>query len=226
MPEIRSLSIRGRELRLVRYAQVDSTQRVAHGLPVGTVVIADSQTAGHGRYGREWVSPPGGLYASIVLAPDPLLPLRAGVAVAAAISEYGIEVRLKWPNDVTVDGKKIAGILIEGADKVMVLGIGVNLDPVPYPGATSVRAAGGTVPRAEELLFRILATLFAPVDTDSILRRYRALCDTVGRYVSVAVGPEVIRGRAVGIDREGKLMLETDAGVRLISSGECTHLFG
>ena len=226
MPQIRSLSINGRELRLLRYAQVDSTQRVARGLPVGTVVIADSQTAGHGRYGREWISPPGGLYASIVLPPDPLLPLRAGVAVAEALSGCGIPARLKWPNDVTVDGRKIAGLLIEEADGTMILGIGVNLDRVPYPGATSVRAAGGAVPRPDELLVRILTSLLAPVSEAEMVARYRQLCATIGREVSVSVGTEEIRGRAVGIDRSGRLILETDDGARLISSGECVHLSG
>ena len=226
MPQIRSLSINGHELRLLRYGRVDSTQRIARGLPVGTVVIADSQTAGHGRYGREWVSPPGGLYTSIVLAPDPLLPLRAGVAVAEALSECGIPAQLKWPNDVTVDGKKIAGVLIEEADGTMILGIGVNLDRVPYPGATSVRAAGGRVPAPEELLSRILRVLLAPMADDAILTRYRALCATLGKEVSVSIGRGLIRGRAVGIEPDGALIVSTAAGARRIASGECRHLYG
>lgn len=226
MPEIRTLSIHGRELRLLRYAQVDSTQRVARGLPVGTVVIADSQTAGHGRYGREWASPPGGLYASIVLVPTPLLPLRAGVAVAEALSGCGIPARLKWPNDVTVNGRKIAGILIEEAGGAMILGIGVNLEGIPYPGATSIRVAGGRTPLSGELLTRIIEALFTPLPDEAVIERYRDLCATIGKEVSVAVGTARIHGRAVGIDRSGRLVLETDDGVRLISSGECIHLSG
>ncbi len=226
MPEIRSLSIHGRELRLLHYGAVDSTQRVARGLPVGTVVIADVQTAGHGRYGRTWISPPGGLYTSIVLKPDPLLPLRAGIAVAAALTERGTAARLKWPNDVLVGGRKIAGILIEEADGAMILGIGVNLDKAPYPGATSVRAAGGKVPVPEELLVRILDALLAPVPNEVVIARYRELCITIGKVVSVSIGAEEVSGRATGIDREGRLMLETDAGRRIVSSGECEHISG
>ncbi len=231
MPEIRSLSIHGRELRLLRYDEVDSTQRVARGLVErgagpGTIVIAGSQTAGHGRYGREWASPPGGLYASIVLDPDPLLPLRAGVAVAEALSGYGIAARLKWPNDVTVGGKKIAGILVEAAGGAMILGIGVNLEGIPYPGATSVRAAGGSVPRPDELVVRIVAPLVVPVPGDEIIARYHELCTTIGREVAVSVGAEVIRGRATGIDRWGRLAVRTMEGIRRVSSGECLHISG
>ncbi len=224
MPETRFLSIRGRKLRLIRYDTLDSTQRIARELPVGTVVIARSQSAGHGRYGREWISPPGGLYASIILTPDPLLPLRAGVAVAEALSAYGIDARLKWPNDVTVRGKKIAGILIESGSEKMILGIGVNLDKIPYPDATSIRAAGVAVPQPEELLVRISDKLVALVADDAVAARYRDLCVTIGKQVAISVGPKEIRGRALGIDHMGRLLVQTHTGVRFIHSGDCHHV--
>ena len=224
MVETRLWSIRGRKLRLIRYDTVDSTQRVARELPVGTIIIAHAQTAGYGRYGREWISPPGGLYASIIVAPDPLLPLRAGVAVAEALSAYGIDARLKWPNDVTVRGKKIAGILIENGPEKMILGIGVNLDKIPYPNATSVRAAGVAVPQPEELLSIISDKLVALVADDAIAARYRDLCVTIGKQVIISVGPKEIRGRALGIDQRGRLLVQTRTGVHRIHSGDCHHV--
>ncbi len=226
MPETRFLSIRGRKLRLIRYDNVASTQRVARELPVETVVIAHSQTAGRGRYGREWISPPGGMYASIVLTPDPLLPLRAGVAIVAALSAYGINARLKWPNDVTVRGKKIAGILIESNPKKMILGIGVNIRAAPIPGATSVLRETDAVPTVDELIERIIARLLTPRVDAELTRDYRRLCATINAEVLVSMGTEQIRGRAVGIDQRGRLLVRTHTGVRRIHSGDCRHIGG
>src|SRR3981081_242494 len=111
---------------------VGSTQDVARELPIGSGGVADHQTAGRGRLSRHWEAPPGtGLHASFVVTPGPLLSLAAGVAVAEAC---GPEVRLKWTNDLLVDGLKVGGILVEASKGKAVVGVGVNLQWAP-PGA-------------------------------------------------------------------------------------------
>jgi len=229
MPEIRSLSIRGRKLRLLHYGEVASTQAiardlVARGAAPGTIIIADSQTGGRGRYGRTWVSPPGGLYTSIVLDPDSLLSLRAGVAVVETLIGYGLKARLKWPNDVTMDEKKIAGILIEEVSGMMILGIGVNLRETPYPGSTCVRSEIGRAPGPEEFLSAIVENLGSAWTAAALRADYRRLCATIGKEVSISSGSVRIVSRAVEIDRSGRLVLDTINGRKVISSGECTHL--
>ena len=128
------------------------------GAPEWTVVLADVQTGGRGREGRTWVSPPGGLYLSVLLRPRfekvGLLPLAAGVAVAEAAGELGVRTELKWPNDVLASGRKLAGILSEAASgpagvEWVALGIGVNvsldaarLPPEMQDGVTSLAAEG------------------------------------------------------------------------------------
>jgi len=104
--------------QIIHHDCVSSTQSVAKkllspGISVGTVVVADKQEQGRGRLDRTWLSPAGGLYASIILQADPLISLRAGIAVAKGLRELGIKAELRWPNDVMVEGKKIGGILVE-----------------------------------------------------------------------------------------------------------------
>src|SRR5207244_4946287 len=120
-------------MTLIRLASTPSTQDVARGLPVGSVVVADQQTSGRGRLGRRWEAPPGsGLLASFVLPVHPLASLAAGVAAARAC---GDSVRLKWPNDLLVDGRKLAGILVEVASERALVGVGINLSWAPEGGA-------------------------------------------------------------------------------------------
>ena len=121
------------EPRIVRLASVTSTQEVARDLPIGSVVVADHQTAGRGRLDRRWDAPSGSaLLASFVLEPHPLLSLAAGVAAAEAC---GPDVRLKWPNDLMLRGRKLGGILVEVSGGKAVVGIGINLTSAP-PGAS------------------------------------------------------------------------------------------
>jgi BirA family transcriptional regulator, biotin operon repressor / biotin---[acetyl-CoA-carboxylase] ligase len=146
----------------------ESTQRLlAEDAPDGAVAATDEQTAGRGRLGREWVAPSGSsLLASIVLRPDvptanlPELSLVAGRAVAKALAEVaGVEPEVKWPNDVLVDGRKVAGILAEARDGRVVLGIGINVSQsaaeLPqrptYPATSLLLETGRTVPRADLL---------------------------------------------------------------------------
>ncbi len=220
--------------RILRYDRVLSTQDLARELValgaqegVGTAIVATEQERGRGRHGRTWLSPRGGLYASFILTPDPLLPLRAGVALAQALGVLGIYARLKWPNDVLVAERKIAGILIEVVNKCAIVGIGVNIEQAPLPTATCVWEEASESITRNSLLCSILRRLNA-VRPEGILEEYRSLSATIGREVRIEVatvkGITVIRGRATGIDRSGRLLVETDRDRHVITTGECIHL--
>ena len=168
--------LRGRFGQPYRYeAVVESTQRlVADDAPEGALVVADEQTQGRGRLGRRWEAPPGtSLLFSLALRPRvpgdrlPELSLVAGGAVAEAVADAtGLDVEVKFPNDLLVGGRKVAGILAEAREGLVVLGIGVNVNQRAdeLPGetrlpATSLRLAGGRELDRAELLVAILARL-------------------------------------------------------------------
>jgi BirA family transcriptional regulator, biotin operon repressor / biotin---[acetyl-CoA-carboxylase] ligase len=206
------------------------------GAPEGTVVWSRQQTGGRGRRGRVWASPVGNLYTSTVLRPDCLAPRAAelGFAAALAVADIvpaGREVRVKWPNDVLVDGGKIAGILLEsaigqtGQVQHVVAGIGVNVGFAPdlpemrYPGS----ALGGTVEAALEKLTAALATRLAEwrrEGFETVRAAWLAKAGPLGAEVDVKLGDGLVRGRFAGLDREGALLLETASGPRKIVSGE------
>lgn len=222
----------GVNYRIHYYGHVSSTQEIARELLAsgggeGTVVVADEQGCGHGRRGRTWVSPPGGLYASLILTLDSLLPLRVGIAVAEALRESGIKATVKWPNDVLVEERKIAGILIESVGDCAIVGIGVNLTASPVAAATCVVRETVTPPARDDLLEMILRHL-SPSPTEGILKRYCALSATIGRPVRVETGTSskqgTIIGRAVGIDSTGCLLVEAAGTLHVITSGDCVHL--
>ena len=228
---------------IVHLAVVDSTQRAAfalagHGAADRTVVVAASQTAGRGRRGRVWRDTPGEcLLASIVVRPRlatpdwPKLSLVTAVAVAEAVEAVaGVAPRLKWPNDVLVGGRKIAGILLEsrvGAPPVVVVGVGINLGQRALPPeldetATSVWIASGRDVTPDAMLEALLGRFdawrarlendgFEPVRT-----RWLALADTIGRRV-------VVDGRdgvAVDLDADGALVVRGEDGARHVVAGE------
>jgi BirA family biotin operon repressor/biotin-[acetyl-CoA-carboxylase] ligase len=194
----------------------------ATGAPHGTLVTAAEQTAGRGRQGRSWISPPGGaLLASLVLRRlDPLLSLRAGLAVADVA---GPAARVKWPNDVLLDGRKLAGVLVEGRPQEgwAVLGIGVNLDA----SALAPELAAGSLQRpgeAEAALAELLAALELrlaepPAETLAALRARDAL---LGAPVRWAAG----EGTGAGIDDAGRLRVRTAAGGELALDAGEVHL--
>ena len=194
----------------------------AAGAPHGTLVTADEQTAGRGRQGRTWVTPPGSLAASLVLrGPDALLPLRAGLAVADLV---GAAARLKWPNDVLVDGGKVAGVLVEGRPQEgwAVVGIGVNVavDPAALPPG----AATLGLPRAEReaALARLLAALErrlteAPAEIVAAVRARDALLDARLEWDRGA-------GWGAGIDDAGRLLVRTGTGELRALEASDVHL--
>jgi BirA family biotin operon repressor/biotin-[acetyl-CoA-carboxylase] ligase len=216
------------------------------GAPAGALVTADEQTRGRGRLGRAWHSPLGdALYFSTVLRPPlpphrlPPLTLAAGVAVAETIATVGVEARLKWPNDLLVDGRKVAGILAEMScvgDRVshLVIGIGVNLNMFEFPRelqsiATSLRIARGSpVDRdafTDELCARLAAwhDRFVAEGTGELVRAWSARADFFGRRVTVSAGRERLTGVAEALDDDGALRLRGDDGVLVrVIAGELT----
>jgi BirA family biotin operon repressor/biotin-[acetyl-CoA-carboxylase] ligase len=221
-------------------------ERAREGAPEWTVVLADEQTGGRGRQGRAWASPPGGLYLSVLLRPrfeaSGLIPLAAGVAVVAALREWGVASALKWPNDVLAGGRKIAGILAEASSSGsrldwVVLGLGVNLEAgggLPAgvgETATSVRALTASRVEPTTAGCAVLAHLASWYDAlraeaASVVRGWneRAL-PWWGRHVELRSGGEVMRGIAEGIDPGGALILVLEDGSRqTVLSGDVSAL--
>lgn len=236
---------------IVHFAETASTnitakELAADGAKEGTLVLAETQTKGKGRLGREWSSPAGvGLWLSLILRP-PILPpatpqitLLTAVALAEEVKKLGIPAGIKWPNDLLVSGKKLAGILTEmGAetDRVnyVVVGVGINVNTAEFPPeiadiATSLRLEAGKHIERRRLLQnflvnwerwydRWLAEGFAPV-REAWLRE----SVTVGQEVKVTSITGVTAGTAVGLDSDGALLLQTpDGAVRRILSGDVT----
>ncbi|WP_290819224.1 biotin--[acetyl-CoA-carboxylase] ligase [Halovivax sp.] len=208
------------------------------------VVVADEQIGGRGRLDREWASPAGGVWLSIVCRPDvpparaPLFTLAAAVATAATAREAGVDARIKWPNDVVVPAdvdrgyRKLAGILTEmegETDRVdwLVCGVGLNanLDAESLPdGATSLRAESGDVDR-RTFVQRLLERFYERrSDLDATVGRWRELALTLDRRVRVTLPDEAIEGRAVDVTEFGALIVETEDGRVTVTAGDCEHL--
>ena len=199
--------------QIVRLGSVPSTQEVARALPIGSVVVADHQSSGRGRLDRRWEAPPGtALLASFVLPRHPLLSLAAGVAAAEAC---GGGTRLKWPNDLMLDGRKAGGILVEVAESKAVVGIGINLTAAP-PGAAMVEQP------LDDLLERLLERLghWSAADPSQVLDRWRELSVTLGQRVRVELPGRTLEGVASEIDDRGALVVDGEH----VSAGDVIHL--
>lgn len=235
--------------RLLRYDTLGSTndeaKRLAEaGAPAWTVVWAQAQTAGRGRRGRAFVSPRGNLYLSVILRPEgpaasvAQLGFAAALAVGeglAAVLPPGRDIRYKWPNDVLVDGRKIAGILLEssatpaGGVAWLVAGLGLNIVSHPegtdWP-ATSLAALGAGTVTVEAMLAEAISVFhrwvsvwrrcgFEPVRGAWLARAYG-----LGEAVAVRLPRESFSGRFIDLDRDGVLLVETEAGPRRVAAGE------
>jgi BirA family biotin operon repressor/biotin-[acetyl-CoA-carboxylase] ligase len=212
----------------------------------GTVVVARRQTAGRGRQGRTWLDCDG-LNLSVVVPGhrasfDQGFSVWLGLQTALTLREdFSIDARLKWPNDITVGGRKLGGILLEtaghGDDAVVVAGLGLNIgaraDELPgglQGTATSVRIVTGGVLRPGDLAGRLLARIEAQLDPFGregwLPFRPALMCldCLLGRNVRVAVGSRVHAGRAVGLDDRGRLLLETDEGTTVAVPAGDVHI--
>jgi BirA family biotin operon repressor/biotin-[acetyl-CoA-carboxylase] ligase len=232
----------------------DLLARALGGEPEGAVLAAEEQSAGRGRMGRSWVSPPrAALTFSLLVRPSAVpparrgwLPLLTGVAVASAVTGVtGVQAKLKWPNDVLVGPGKLAGILAEAAGDAVVVGVGLNVsagpDELPPPGpgalaATSLRIAGPATPDREPLLLAILAGFErwyqawqqAGGDPDrcGLRAEYTRLSGTIGRLVRAELpGGKALSGSAVGVDPDGRLLVRVSPGTELpVAAGDVVHL--
>jgi BirA family biotin operon repressor/biotin-[acetyl-CoA-carboxylase] ligase len=248
-PLLRTTTL-GRDLRV--FGEVGSTNDMAlvagrEGAPEGLAVLADRQTAGRGRLGRTWESPPGvGIYTSVLLRPRvsaslaPLLTLAAGIAVAEAIREVtGLLPRLKWPNDIQLDGRKAAGVLAEGAtlegrlsEAVVGIGINVNQGMADFPtalgsSATSLRLALGRSVSRTALVAGLYNTLehwyrvFCDEEWDLILESGRGRSAVLGQLVEVQSGNQRWWGLAWDLDRDGSLIVRDGTGtLRRVVAGD------
>lgn len=240
---------------LVYFRELASTNEMAKLLAKslsgeGTVVIAERQTKGRGRLNREWLSPPKGLWFSIVLRPRvqakhlPKLTLMASVAVAKTLRRlYGLKAEIKWPNDILVNGKKASGILTEAETKgesaefaVVGIGINANFDLSVLPksveqSSTSLKHELRKEIRREVLLGSLLKELeslyelFSNERFDQLLDEWRSLADMLGASVEIVVGEGSVQGQAVDIDQNGALVLKLRSGVtRTVAFGDLTIL--
>jgi BirA family biotin operon repressor/biotin-[acetyl-CoA-carboxylase] ligase len=222
--------------------------RAREGASEGLVVAAEHQTAGRGRLDRTWVTPPrAALTFSLLVAPGrvpvdrwPWLPLLTGLAVSEGVRRAaGVEASLKWPNDVLVDGLKVAGILVERVETptgaVAVVGVGLNVsttrDELPVPSATSLRLAGATSLDRSALLGAVLRAFTASYDGwlsaagHGLRTSYARACSTIGQRVRVGLPTgETLHGSATGVDERGRLLVDDGTRVHALGAGDVVHV--
>lgn len=239
---MRRIGVPLHRLRETTSTNDEAKKLASEGAPEGTVVTADVQTAGRGRRGRTWMSPAGNLYLSVILRPKiapaaapPLAPAM-GLAVALAIEEVApLSARIKWPNDVMVSDRKVAGILVESMlsgstlDAVIV-GIGVNVGSelpaeIAEIATTLSREAVRNVRKSE--IEEALLTSMSAVYRRFLEGGFAALAEEwnerdwlLGRPVSIAGADHTVTGKGGGIDPDGALRVETGRDLALITTGE------
>jgi len=214
------------------------------GANEGTIVVAKKQTKGRGRMGREWVSPDGGIYMSILVRPQihpseiVKLTLLTAVAIVKTLQElYNLNAKIKWPNDIMINDKKVAGVLSEmeaEAEKAnfVVIGIGIDVNcdvEVEYPTTSLKEELGKTIDLTS--LIQGLLIRFEDyyrefkINQETFLKEYKQNSGTIGRKVKVTGLKDEIEGTAVDIDMDGGLMVRTESGdVEKILSGDCIYL--
>lgn len=226
----------------------DLAERARGGAAEGAVLVAEFQREGRGRLDRSWVAPPrSSLTFSVLFRPSfPVarwswLPLMASVAVAQPLARHsGLDVRVKWPNDVLVADQKVAGVLAERVDDAVVIGVGLNVsqrqEELPTTSATSLVLAGSTIIDRDPLLRSVLRS-FASLYTDlqeaagdpeaaGLRSVYAGLCSTLKRAVRVELPDgEVLEGVAVDVDGDGRLVVRRGPGtLEPVASGDVVHV--
>lgn len=211
-----------------QFETLESTNMTARACPPGTVIMAETQTAGRGRYGRTWQSPKGNLYMSLVL-PDmgkntPYVAFLTAVAVADSLPDFNVS--LKWPNDVLLDGKKLAGILVEKEGDKVIVGIGLNVvsnptENVLYPTASlEGRLRPMTVAKRILLQYNTLLELLDKKGFKLIRQRWLACAKGLGQPMTVHLVDSQVQGIFKGISATGALLLKEKRRTRKITVGD------
>ncbi len=240
--------------RVYYFEEIDSTQNFAQQIALdrkenGTIVIAGKQTAGRGRLDRKWTSPKGGIWFSLIVHPkfdvstSTLVPIAGAVALAKSIkSTLEVDVSVKWPNDITLDGKKVAGMLVDASFQTnnidyMILGIGINFDidvkkiekglteSPNFYGVKSLRKKEDNTPPKillKEFLLQFEKTLIQlnKGEKSKIVKEWTKKADKIGKRITINTSDGKISGIAQGIDNEGALKLKTDKGIKKIFVGD------
>lgn len=221
----------------------DARQLGREGAAAGVVVVAGKQEAGRGRRGAAWVCPPGeGLAFTVLLRPSenkalwPRLSLAAGLAVAEGLDRFGVAAEVKWPNDVWVGGKKIAGILVEAGEDFVVAGIGINVGVREFPevladSATSLALECGEAPLLPMVLAAVLERFGVwqakiSQDFDELLRHFRVRCALTGKQVTLLAADGALHGTVKGIGDGGELLLQTPEGIRKLVQADEVRVTG
>lgn len=239
LPERIRLNLKTRFIgqNILYFPRLESTMEIAKrealwGAEAGTVIIAEEQTAGKGRQQRTWISPKGGVAASIILRPNlsnlPYMIMLASLAVVDTIQKItGLKPSIKWPNDILIGEKKVSGILIENDIrnnilKYTIIGIGINVNfPVAkYPEITAISTSLADEMKKEVPLHWVLACLLNEMDAEYqslpqsklIWQRWRDHLVTLGQKVQVQMGPKTYTGTAESVTRDGGLMLRQQQG--------------
>ena len=236
---------------ILYFDSIDSTNTKAQelaekGYPSGTLVVADKQIAGKGRRGRNWESPSGcGIFMTLMLKPDinpnnaSMLTLVSALAVAKALADItGKDAKIKWPNDIVIDGRKVCGILTEMSAQFdyinnIVIGIGINVNNSSFPEEISATASslrllsGGKKYRRAEIIEKIMeyfekyySIFLETEDLSALVNEYDAMLVNMKRQVKVLDPKEPFEGTAMGITKTGELIVDTWESRKLVSSGE------
>ena len=240
--------------RVYYFEEIDSTQNFAEQIALdgkenGTIVIAEKQTAGKGRLDRKWTSPKGGIWFSLIIHPkfdvstSTLVPIAGAVALAKAIKNtLNIDVSVKWPNDITLNGKKVAGMLVDASFQAnnidyLILGIGINFDidakkiekrlskSANFYGVNSLRKKDDSTP--PKILLREFLVQFEKIliqlnkgEKAKIVKEWTKKADKIGKRISINTSDGKISGVAQGIDNDGALKLKTSKGIKKIFVGD------
>ena len=240
--------------RIYYFEEIDSTQNFAQQIALdkkenGTIVIAEKQTAGRGRLDRKWTSPKGGIWFSLIIHPkfdvstSTLVPIAGAVALAKSIkTALDVDVSVKWPNDITLDGKKVAGMLVDASFQAnsidhFILGIGINFDidsikiekrlskSPNFYGVNSLRKKDDDTP--PKILLREFLVQFEKIliqlnkgEKTKIVKEWTKKADKIGKKITINTLEGKISGVAQGIDNDGGLKLKTSKGVKKIFVGD------
>jgi BirA family biotin operon repressor/biotin-[acetyl-CoA-carboxylase] ligase len=240
------------------FDSIDSTQNQAMKMALddennGTVVIAEKQTNGKGRLGRKWISPRGGIWLSIILRPKfdisviTLFPIASALALSDAIEKtLNIKSEVKWPNDITIKGKKVAGMLVDASiesNKIenLVLGVGINFDvdvkqiekilkETPnFYGVASLSEQNNTIKPillVQSFLVELehMYNLLNAKESKKIIREWTKKSSTIGKDIEISTDEGKIKGKAIKIDHDGSLVILENKKNRRITSGDITHI--